>query len=86
MKFNSMDAVSKKIQMAHSQVDDRLAAGEKELKDVYDTYNDILSDIEALRGAVMRIGCPRTSDLLRQSITGLEALKPIMEEELAKPR
>jgi hypothetical protein len=56
------------------------------MKVYYDLYNDILSDIEALRGQSASIGMPRTADLLKKLIQQCDVIKPIMEEELAKPR
>jgi hypothetical protein len=86
VKTNSMDDISKKIQMAHAQCTERFAAGEEDLSAVYGMYDDITSDLEALRGALARIGCPRSQDLVKKLIQGCEGMKAIMEEELAKPR
>jgi hypothetical protein len=82
-----MEAVTKKIQLAHTQCSDsRLSASAEQMKVYYDLYNDILSDIEALRGQSASIGMPRTADLLKKLIQQCDVIKPIMEEELAKPR
>lgn len=86
LNSNSMEAVSKKIQMAHTQCKDRLAASTEQQKVYYDLYNDINSDLEALRSQSASIGMPRTTDLLKKAIQQMEAIKVVMEEELAKPR
>jgi hypothetical protein len=84
---NSMDAISKKIQMAHATAPERrLAASSEEQKVYYDLYNDILTDLEALRGQSDKIGMPRTSDLLKKLRQQCDQVKITMEEELAKPR
>lgn len=82
----SLDDLSKRIQMAHTQVSDRLAAGEDELEAVYALWNDIQKDCQELKGQLTKIGCPRSTDLLTKIQHGLDGMKPTMEEELAKPK
>lgn len=87
---NSMDELSKKIRNAHtlckdtsttthlSKDDDKAAASA--------LYADIVSDLEAYRGLLAKLGCPKAEAIVKSLIQNCADAKTAYDEEVVNSK